>query len=64
MEIIEYANGNGQAIQLEEEEARELIFLLEKALKQGVAESGFIHTTVEVIKEKPLRAFSIAGSRA
>ncbi len=51
MEIVEYANGNGWAIQLEEDEARELIFLLEKALKQGVAESGFINITVEVLKK-------------
>ena len=48
MEIIEWANKEGQTIKLEEEEARELIYLIEKALKIGVADSGFLNTMVEV----------------
>ena len=51
MEIIEYANGNGHCIQLEHEEAKELAYLIEKALREGVAESGFINTTIEVTKK-------------
>ncbi len=48
MIIVEYANNQGQCIQLDKEEARELIYLIEKALKQKVAESGFINTTIEI----------------
>jgi len=48
MEIIEWANKDGQTIKLEREEARELKYLIEKALKGEYAESGFINTRVEV----------------
>ncbi len=50
MEIIKYANKQGQLIKLNREEAKELKYLIERALKEGVKESGFINTTVEVSK--------------
>lgn len=48
MEIIKWANNDGQCIKLDKAEARELIFIIEKALRQIVAESGFINTTIEI----------------
>lgn len=51
MEIIKWTNGDGQTIQLDKDEARELIFLIDKALKLGKLESGFIipKTEVEIV---------------
>jgi len=51
MEVIKWANGNGQTIQLEKEEAKELQYLIEKALKGEDAESGFINTRIEIESE-------------
>lgn len=49
MEIIMWASRQGQTIKFEErEEAKELRYLIDKALKEGNAESGFINTKVEV----------------
>lgn len=48
MEIIGWANKEGQLIKLNRDEARELIFILDKALREIVAESGFINTTIEI----------------
>ena len=48
MEIIKWANGEGQSIQLEKDEAEELVYLINKALKIGKAESGFIDPPTEV----------------
>lgn len=49
MEIIEWANKDGQTIKLlDKDEAEELCYLINKALKLGKAESGFINTIVEV----------------
>ena len=48
MKIIKWANGNGQTIQLDREEANELKYLIEKALISGKAESGFIDPTTEL----------------
>ena len=51
MEIIKWASNQGQTIRLDKDEAKELKYLIEKALIQGKAESGFIdpETEVEII---------------
>lgn len=48
MEIIPYINKEGQCIKLDKEEAKELKFLINRALQFGTKESGFINTTVEI----------------
>ena len=48
MEVIKWANGKGQTIQLDKEEAKELIYLIDKALKVGKTESGFIDPPTEI----------------
>ena len=53
MEIIEWANKKGQLISLDKDEADELVYIIQKAIKQGVAESGFINTAVEVEPVRP-----------
>ena len=48
MELIKWANGEGQTIKLDKDEAAELRYLIDKALQVGKAESGFIDPTTEI----------------